>query len=418
MRAWVFAATLVIEIIAAPVLAENWPCFRGPGRQGISQEQNLPLKWSSTENILWKTPIPGEAWSSPIVWDDRVFLTTATEEGASYRLLCLDRKTGGIIWNKQVLQQQAGHKSQMNSYATSTPATDGRNIYVLAFDGTLAAVSMEGEAVWKNHEIQYYSEHGLAVSPVLYEDLVIWPFDGSSDGPDKTLGWQKPWDKAAILAIDKNTGKTRWRATRGSSRIAHVTPQIVRVNGSDQLVSGAGDVVQGFDLKAGQRIWTAKSPGEGVVPSIVAGDGMIFAASGFGDSAIRAIRTDGAGDVTDTHVIWQTSEDVPKVPSMLYVEPYLYVLTEAGGIRCINGKTGEVVWKERLPGKHSACPVYAEGKIYFLNEGGKSVIIEAGPKLKIVAENDLQEKCLASPAISQGNIFIRTQTNLFCIGTR
>jgi outer membrane protein assembly factor BamB len=281
VRAWVFVAISVIEITLAPVHAENWPCFRGPSRQGISQEQNLPLKWSSTENVLWKTPVPGEAWSSPIVWGDRVFLTTATQEGASYRLLCLDRRNGGIIWNKQLLKQEAGHRSRLNSYATSTPATDGQKIYVLAFDGTLAAVSMEGEVIWKNHEIEYYSEHGLAVSLVLYEDLVIWPFDGSSSEQNKQLGWQEPWDKAVILAVDKNTGKTRWRGERGSSRIAHVTPQIVQVNGSDQLVSGAGDVVQGFDLKTGRRIWTVRSPGEGVVPSIVAGDGMIFATSGF-----------------------------------------------------------------------------------------------------------------------------------------
>lgn len=417
MRTCVSLGVIIAALFVVPSQAEDWPWFRGPTRQGISHEKDVPLNWSSTENVLWKTAIPGVGWSSPIVYGRRVFVTTATAEGTSYRLICLDRTSGAILWNKEVLRQEAGHRNRLNSYATSTPATDGEKVYVLAFDGTLAAVSMQGEVVWKHHEIDYYSEHGLGVSVVLYKDLVIWPFDGSSRGPDKYVGWQKPWDKAAILAVDKNTGQTRWRGRRGSSRIAHVTPQVVKVDGKDQLVSGAGDVVQGFDPQTGIRIWTAKAPGEGVVPSIVAGEGMVFATSGFGDSAIRAIRTDGAGEVTETHIVWSTDEDVPKVPSMLYVEPYLYVLTETGIVACRKGATGEVVWRERLTGKHSASPVYADGKIYFLNEKGRATIIEAGPAFKKAAENEIGEKCLASPAISAGKLFIRTEANLYCIGT-
>jgi len=367
--------------------------------------------------VVWKTPIPGDGASSPIVWDQRVFLTTATESGASYRLLCIDHTTGAIVWDREILRQETGHRNPLNSYASSTPATDGEKVFVLAFDGTLAAVSMQGQVLWKNQEIRYYSEHGLAVSVVLHEDLVIWPFDGSS-GQDRTVGWQTPWDRAVILAVDKNTGQTRWRGRRGLSRIGHVTPQVVRVNGRDQLVSGAGDVVQGFDLTTGQRIWTVSSPGEGVVPSIVAGDGVVFAASGFGESAIRAIRTDGQGDVSGTHVVWQTDKDVPKVPSMLYVRPHLYVLTESGLAKCLDAATGQELWRQRLAGKHSASPVYAGGRIYLLSEQGKTVVVEAGGQFKVVCENDLAEKCLASAAISGGRFFIRTEANLYCIGTQ
>ena len=416
MRVWFPLATIIAAAFIVPVQAEDWPCFRGPTRQGISHEKDVPLNWSAMENVLWKTAIPGTGWSSPIVCAGHVFVTTAVSDGTSYRLICLDRDTGGILWEREVLQQEAGHRNRLNSYATSTPATDGEKVYVLAFDGTLAAVSMDGEVVWKHHEIDYYSEHGLGVSVVLYEDLVIWPFDGSSSGPNKGVGWQTPWDKAVVLAVDKHTGETRWRGRRGSSRIAHVTPQIVEVDGKDQLVSGAGDVVQGFDLETGQRIWTVKALGEGVVPSIVAGGDMVFATSGFGDPAIRAIRTGGRGDVTDTHIVWATGEDVPKVPSMLYVRPYLYVLTETGLVTCREGNTGQVIWRERLGGKHSASPVYADGKIYFLNEKGRAAVIEAGPQFKKIAENELGEKCLASPAISGGRLFVRTETNLYCIG--
>jgi len=397
-------------------LAENWPCFRGPTRQGISNEKDIPLEWSQTSNIVWKRPIPGEGWSSPIVFDDRVFVTTATDAGASFRLLCLDRLTGKVLWDKQVLRQRPGHKQNFNSYASCTPVTDGRRVYVLAFDGTLAAVSMEGSVVWSHREFEYYSEHGLGVSPILYRDLLIVPFDGSSSGPDKKLGWQKPWNQAVILALDKNTGKVQWRGRRGSSRIAHITPQVLSENGRDQLVSSAGDVVQGFDLKTGERIWTVSSPGEGVVPSVVIGDGLIFTTSGFGDSTIRAVRTGGKGDVTKTHIAWESTDDVSKIPSMLYVRPFLFLITETGVAKCLRAETGEEIWRERLEGRYSASPVWADGRIYFLSEKGKTTVVQAGGEFKVLAENELNEKCCASPAVSQKHIFIRSENNLYCIG--
>lgn len=397
-------------------LAENWPCFRGPTRQGISNEKDVPLEWSPKSNVVWKRPIPGEGWSSPIVFDERVFVTTATDGGASFRLLCLDRLTGTVLWNKQVLRQKPGHKQNFNSYASSTPVTDGQRVYVLAFDGTLAAVSMEGNVIWSHREFEYYSEHGLGVSPILYKDLLIVPFDGSSSGPDRKLGWQKPWDQALILAMDKNTGEVRWRGRRGSSRIAHITPQVLSENGRDQLVSSAGDVVQGFNLKTGERIWTVSSPGEGVVPSVVIGDGLIFTTSGFGDSTIRAVRIGGKGDVTKTHIAWESTDDVSKIPSMLYVRPFLFLITETGVAKCLRATTGEEIWRERLESRYSASPVWAEGRIYFLSEKGKTTVVQAGGEFKIIAENELNEKCSASPAVSQRHIFIRTENNLYCIG--
>jgi len=397
-------------------LAENWPCFRGPTRQGISNEKGVPLEWSQASNIVWKRPIPGEGWSSPIVFDERVFVTTATDGGASFRLLCLDRLTGTVLWNKQVLRQKPGHKQNFNSYASSSPVTDGRRVYVLAFDGTLAAVSMEGSVIWTHREFEYYSEHGLGVSPILYRDLLIVPFDGSSSGPDKKLGWQKPWDQALILALDKNTGNVQWRGRRGSSRIAHITPQVLSENGRDQLVSSAGNVVQGFNLKTGERIWTVSSPGEGVVPSVVIGDGLIFTTSGFGDSTIRAVRTGGKGDVTKTHIAWESTDDVSKIPSMLYVRPFLFLVTETGVAKCLRAETGEVLWRERLEGRYSASPIWADGRIYFLSEQGKTTVVQAGGEFKVLAENELNEKCCASPAVSQKHIFIRSENNLYCIG--
>ena len=409
-------ALVLCLVASSTVWGENWPCFRGPGRQGMSSEKGVPTRWSATSNVRWKTAIPGEGWSSPIVFADRIFVTTATEGGESLHLLRLDRRSGQIVWDRQLARQEAGHKQRFNSYASSTPATDGERIYTIACDGRIMAVDMDGKVEWTNAEFDYYSEHGLAVSPVLYEDLVIVAFDWSGRPPDTGLGWQTAWDKAVILAVDKNTGQTRWRGRRGSSRIAHVVPQIATVDGQDQLISGAGDVIQGFDLKTGERLWTVTSTGEGVVPSVVVGDGLAFTASGFGDSTIRAVRLGGRGDVTKTHIAWESKDDVPHVPSMLYVSGHLYSVTESGIAKCFKGATGEVLWRERLGGKVSASPVWADGNIYFLLEKGTTVIVAEGPQFKVVVENDLGEKCCASPAISQGNIFIRTEAALYCIG--
>ncbi|OHB64618.1 MAG: hypothetical protein A2Y77_09230 [Planctomycetes bacterium RBG_13_62_9] len=410
------SATAFLLLVVPLAQAEDWPWFRGPGRQGISQEKGVPTQWSATSNIHWKTPIPGAGWSSPIVLGDKIFVTAALEEGSSLHLLCLDRKNGQVVWDKAVTEQKAGHKQQYNSYATSTPATDGQRIYVIACDGRVLGVAMDGSVEWVNSDFDYYSEHGLAVSPILYEDLVIVPFDWSSRPPNEKVGWQVPWDKAVILAIDKNTGKTRWKGSRSSSRIAHVTPQVVKVDGRDQLISGAGNVIQGHDPRTGELIWTVSSPGEGVVPSIVIGAGLVFTASGFGESTVRAVRLGGKGDVTQTHRVWESKEDVPKMSSMLYVAPHLYLATETGVVKCFKAATGEVLWRQRLGGKFSASPVWADGRVYFLGENGKMTVVEEGPQFKPVATNELGETCCASPAISQGNLFIRTQKTLYCIG--
>ena len=409
---------LFILCLTSIALAENWPGFRGPTGQGISSETGIPIEWSATSNVVWKAEIPGLGWSSPIVWGDRVIVTTATNGGVSCRVICLDRLSGKVFWDTEVVQQTPRRKEDRNSYATPTPVTDGQRIYVAFGDGSLAALSMAGVVIWRNRDFKFYSQHGLGVSPILYQDLFIIPFDGSSDGEDKKVGWQKPWDKAVILAFDKQTGKVRWTGRRGLSRIAHVTPNILREEGSDQLVSGAGNVVQGFDLKTGERLWSVDSQGEGVVPSIVIGKGLIFSASGFEKPTIRAIRTGGKGDVTETHIAWEQTKGVPSVPSFVYYEPYLFAIADAGIATCLQAETGEIVWQERINGTHAASPIYADGKIYFLSMEGESTIIEAKPEFKVVAKNTIDEPCQASYAVSQKQIFIRSERNVYCIGVK
>ena len=407
---------MLLMLINPVLMAEDWPCFRGPSRQGISQEIDVPVRWSMTSSVAWKTPIPGQGYSSPIVYDNRIYVTTAVDKGVSLHLLCMNADTGHVVWDKEVTKQKAGHRHGGNSYATYTPVTDGERIYVLAADGTLLGLSMDGDELWRHQELEYFSEHGLAVSPILQDGLLIVPFDGSSDGPDKKLGWQKPWDKGLVLAVEARTGQVKWRGKRGLSRIAHVVPQTVTVDGKIQVVSGAGDVLQGFDLQTGNRLWTVRSSGEGLVPSIVTGDCLIFATTGFGRSEILAVRTGGQGESTDSHMVWKADKDVPRIPSLLYVKPYVYALTETGIMTCFNAQSGDVIWRERIPGRYSASPVYTDGHIYCLSERGKTTVIKAGATFKVLAENELAGTCKASIAVSNGRLFIRSEDTLYAIG--
>jgi outer membrane protein assembly factor BamB len=409
-------ATLCIShLLGIAADAENWPSFRGPTGQGHSSETPLPLTWTSDEKIAWKAEVPGESWSSPIVWEDHVFITTAPDGGASCRILAFDRTSGDLVWNTEVFRQTPGHKQAKNSYASPTPATDGELVYAVFGDGSFAAVEFDGDVAWRNRDIKFFSEHGLGASPVLYQDLVIMPFDGSSAGPDTKVGWQTPWDKALILALDKQNGEARWRGSRGLSRIAHVSPIVVNVNGRDELVSCAGDAIQGFDLATGERLWHVYSEGEGVVPSPVVGDGLLFTASGFGATTLRAVRLGGRGDVTETHVAWEERKGTPSQSSLLYVEPFLYAVTDQGIVTCYRGASGDVVWQERVDGSYCSSPVYADGRIYLLSEQGETIVLATGERFEVLARNPLGEKCQASMAVSQGRLFIRTENHLWCI---
>ena len=399
--------------------AENWPQFRGPTGQGHSSETGLPLKWNASENIAWRTALPGESWSSPIVWGDRVFVTTATDGGESCRVIALDRKSGNVLWNKEVFKQVPRRKEARNSYASPTPATDGECVYACFGDGSFAALNFTGDVVWTNRSFPFYGQHGLATALVLHDGLLIMARDGSSDGEDKKLGWQTPWDQARILALDAKSGQERWQAKRGLSRISHGTPVIWMSSGVAQVISEAGDVVQGFDAKTGDRLWSCEVIGEGKVPSVVIGEGSVFTAGGWGGrDSIKAFKLGGRGELKETNLAWEQKKGMPRVPSMIYVKPNLFAITDGGVAACLKADTGEIVWQERVGGNFSASPVTFEGRVCFVSDSGETTIIEAGPEFKVLAKNPLGEKVQASPAISQGGIFIRTEKNLVCISSK
>ena len=417
-RLAVLAFLVEMAVTSAAIRAENWPEFRGPDRQGNSSEKNLPLKWSQQENIRWKAPIPGDAWSTPIIWGDRVFLTTATDKGESCRIISLETKTGKLLWDKEVFRQKPRKKETRNSYATPSPVTDGERVYAVFSDGSFVAVNFAGETVWTNRDHPFYSQHGLGASPVLSDGVLIMTMDASSEGEDKLVGWQTPWDKSYMLALDAKTGKVRWKTMRGVSRISHGTPTLwTGPDGKVHVVSEAGDVVQGFDRDTGEKLWTSEVAGEGKVPSTLVAEGKVFTAGGFrGRESIKAFKLGGRGDLKEANLVWEQKKGNPKVPSMVYVKPFLFTVNDTGFATCLKADTGEVVWNERVSGGFSASPVHADGRIYLLDNNGDTTVIAAGPKYQVLAKNPLGEPVQASMAVSGGRLFIRTGKHLFCVG--
>lgn len=399
---------------------ENWPRFRGPNGQSVSAATGLPSEWSAEKNIAWKTPLTGEGWSSPIVWGDHVFLSYAKNEGKDCHVMAVNLENGEILWDKMVFTQDPQFKHDKNTNATSTPVTDGKRVYAVFGSGGFAALDFEGNIAWTNRDLKFYSQHGLGTSPILYDDLLIMAVDWSSREEPKGLGWQTPWDKSYVLALDKNTGKERWKAKRGQSRIAHVSPFVLNVEGKDQIISCAGDVIQGFDPKDGELIWTVRSEGEGVVPSPAVGDGLIFTASGFGATTIRTVKMGGKGECTATHIAWEQKRNAPSMASLLYVKPCLYTSMDNGSFTCYDAASGDYLWHLRLGGALNPSPLYADGKIYVLSERGETTVLKpaADPKqpAEIIAKNPLGEHALASPAIAGNRILIRTDGHLWCIG--
>ena len=411
----IFCFSMGHIIASDSAIAENWARFRGPNGQGISSEKGLPTEWSEEKNVAWKTAIPGTAWSSPIVYGDHVFLSTATEEGQSCRVICVDRKSGDIAWNVEVHRQVPGDKRRKNSYATPTPVTDGKHVYSVFSDGAIVAVDFAGKPVWKNTDVPFHSLHGLGASPLLVGDQLVMPFDGSSD-QDQKIGWKVPWEEALLLSVDTRTGETRWKGARGKSRVGHVSP--ILIENGQQIVSASGDCVQGFDVATGKRVWSVYSQGEGVTPSPIVAGGLIITSSGFEAPTIRAIRPGGEGEITESHIAWEQTKGVPALVSFIHVHPHLYTITRDNILHCLEVSTGDIVWQRRLKGTYSASPVLVDGKMYFTSEEGVTLVLRPGSEYDEVARNELDELCLASMAVSQGHFYVRTEKHLYSIGPK
>lgn len=398
-----------ILIAAHPLslIAQDWPQFRGPDGQGHSSARGLPIEWSESKNIAWKVPVPGRGWSSPVVADGKVWLTTAIQVGreSSLRLLSFDAITGRQSIDVEVFRlKNSALLNAKNSHASPTPIVEGDRVYVhFGAEGT-AALSTSGEMVWKARQL-YESQHGNGGSPVLSGDLLIFSCDG--------------FDEAFVVALDKRTGKTRWRTNRPQPwSQAYSTPLAIRVADRDQIVSVGAFHTVAYDPQDGKEIWRVNYPdGFSNVPRPVYGAGLLFITTGFQQPSILAIRPDGKGDVTKTHVAWNLSRGAPLTPSPLLVGDELYVVTDAGIASNIDAKTGAIRWQHRLGQGVSASPVLADGRIYFLDEEGRTTVITPGQTYQQIAINVLDEPALASMAVASQSFYIRTATHLYRIAS-
>lgn len=397
---------LFLILCTATARAEDWPQFRGPTGQGHSTETNLPIEWSETKNVVWKVPVPGSGWSSPVVSNGRVWLTSSVQQqrAASLRALSFDVETGRELVNVEVFRMSDGRLLNIkNSHASPTPIVEGDRVYVHFGAAGTAALTTTGDIVWKT-ELRYESQHGNGGSPMLYGDVLIISCDGA--------------DQAYVVALDKKTGKIRWKESRRQPwDQAYTTPLAIRVGDRDQIVSIGAYRAGAYDPQTGREIWRVSyDDGFSNVPRPVYGHGMVYIATGFQDPALLAVRVDGRGDVTKSHVVWELRRGAPHTPSPLLVGDELYIVSDIGIATCLDAKTGITRWQTRLGGNYSASPVFADGRIYFFSEEGDATIIAPGKEFRRITTNTLDGMTLASMAVSRGSLFIRTHTNLYRIG--
>jgi outer membrane protein assembly factor BamB len=398
----------VLMSLSLGAMAENWPCWRGPRLDGTSLETNVPLYWSATSNVVWKVELPGLGHASPIVFEDRVFTVTALNESQERRLLCLERSSGRLLWQQTVLTAPLEGKHALNSFASSTPATDGHLVYVAFLDRDqmfAAAYDFQGVQSWAVRPGKFASMHGFCSSPILYKDKVI--LNGDHDGD------------SYLVALDRADGHTLWKTPRDNHTRSYCAPLIRQMGGRTQMVLSGDICVASFDPDTGKRYWVIDGPTEQFVASPVYSErtGLVYITGGFPDHHILAIRPDGNGNVTQTHIAWRTTRGAAYVPSPILEAGCFLVVSDSGVAHCYECETGNLFWAERVGEEHASL-VSAQGRVYFLNDQGLTTVVRPGPQFVRLAQNDLGEKCFASPAITGGQIFLRGQNHLFCIGGR
>ncbi|MDP6443815.1 MAG: PQQ-binding-like beta-propeller repeat protein [Pirellulaceae bacterium] len=391
--------------------AENWNGFRGPDGQGRAEATRLPAQWDSETNVAWRKEIPGEGWSSPAIFNGRVYLTTARpadgEKQYDLSLVILDAESGKLIKVVGVFKQdaQAPKIHRKNSHASPTPLIHENRVYIhFGHQGT-ACLNLDGEVRWSNDTIEYSPVHGNGGTPIIVGDKLIFGCDGASD----------PF----VLALDKDSGEIAWKTSRESTasrKFSFSTAQAIEVNGKTQVITPASNVVCSLDPENGDEIWRVTYDGYSVIPRPVVGDGLIYICTGYNTPSLLAIRPDGKGDVTDTHVEWTLRKAIPHTPSPLLIGDELYIVSDRGIASCLDAKTGDQHWQKRLGGGFSASPVFADGKIYLQSEEGVGHVLKPGKTFSEISKNELNERTLASYGVVDGALFIRSQRHLYRIG--
>ena len=403
---------LTVIIICSPAQIssgeENWPGWRGPRGDGSAEnDSRLPVKWNVAENTLWKTPLPGKGHASPIIWENRIFIVSALDETRDRALICLERESGRILWQQTVLQSPPERIHKLNSLASSTPVTNGKLIFVSFLDRDemfIAAYDFSGKEIWKKRPGTFSSIHGYCSSPILWNNKLI--INGDHDG------------EAYIVALDQSNGNLIWKTPRPNKTRSYCTPIIRQIENRNQMILSGSKSVASFDPDSGKQHWIIDGPTEQFVASLVYNGNLLFMTCGFPERHMMAIRPTGTGNVTETHVAWRTTRSASYVPSPVAIGDYFLVVADNGVASCFIAKSGERLWNERLPRRHSASVIAANGLAYFLSDQGVMSVIRPGKEFDLVAQSELGEQCNASPAIYGGNFYIRGDKHLFCIGKK
>ena len=403
-----------------------WPEFRGPLGDGHvpptsdGKPIGLPLHWSETNNVKWKTEVPYKGISTPVVMDGQVWLTTATVDGHDFFAICVDAETGKVRFNEKVFHSEnpesLGNGASMNSYATPSAVIEPGRVYVhFGSFGTACLDTKTAKTIWKRDDLPCRHYRGPSSSPVLFENLLILTMDGA--------------DLQYHVALDKGTGKTVWKTNRsvkwndehvpgqmakdGDLRKAHSTPLIVSAAGKPQMLSVGAKAGYGYDPRTGAEIWKVEYPDWSVAPRPLFESGLAFMVTGLNKKELWAVKTDGQGDVTDTHVAWKLKTRVGKYASPILVDGLIYTPAEESFITCVEAATGETVWTERVGGKYAASPIYADGRLYFPSQDGTTLVLKPGRTLQPLATNTLASGFMASPAVDGKAFYLRTKTHLY-----
>lgn len=407
---------LAIGLLERNASAENWPQWRGPALNGVSSEKNLPVKWTTEENVAWKLPMPGVSGATPIIWRDRIFLNVA--DGGNLFLWAIDKNKGTVLWKKEL--GGGDNKMRKHNMSSPSPVTDGRAVWVMTGTGVLKAFDFAGKELWSRDIQKEYGAFGLnwgyASSPLLFEDSLYV----------QVLHGMKTDDPSYVMRIDKKSGKTLWKVDRPTNAIrespdSYTTPGLLRVGKMTEIVITGGDCVTGHDMATGKELWRANglnpdnNPFYRIVASPIIFNDIIYAPTRV--KPLLALKAGGRGDITTSHVLWSTPNG-PDVPTPVTDGKYFYIVNDRGVMWCLDAKTGaEVYGQQRIKSAiYSSSPVLADGKIYITNEDGLTTVVQVGPEFKVLAENPLEDFVLSSPAISDGRIYIRTSQHLYAIG--
>jgi outer membrane protein assembly factor BamB len=408
-NAFLLLATVLAIFAPAAGAGENWPQFRGPTGDGMTSETGLPLTWSESEHVAWKTAIHGKAWSSPVIWDDQIWMTTATPEGHELFAVCVDRNSGRIEHDIKVFDiPEPQFCIEMNSYASCTPVIEEGRVYVhFGAHGTAALDTRSGKVVWARQDLRCDHFRGPASSPILYGNLMVVAYDG--------------YDYQYVVAFDKRTGKTVWRRDRnieygtdnGDAKKAYGTAKVIEVDGQPQLVSPSAGATIAYEPDSGEEIWRINHGGMNTSNPPLFGHGLLFLNTAAGGFKLFAMRVGGRGDLTKSNVVWKCSNGVPTRSSPVLVDDLLFMVSDAGIATCIEAETAKVVWHKRLKGEFSASPLYSDGRIYFANQDGQTFVLAASRDYELLATNELADGCMASPAVYDKAVYLRTKTHLY-----